>query len=273
MNNWKITALYYGQLTLPKSVFATGIDDNIVIDFPFSGFLLRNGKENVLVDTGMRESYFEQMAIGDVNPKGTTQMVIDELKKEGLTPKDINSVIYTHLHYDHCGNIDLFPDAVTYIQKAEYDNLMNPYAFQIARMDYFPDTADRLKSVKKILFVDGDVKLSNGLELHLSKGHSLGGQSIVVPTAKGRYVLTGDIPSAKYCLFPELEKMTLMDGKVINITPIKDGSLKFLTGAFTPDHFGAYDTHYKQLLLAEKPEPEYFLPSHDPENIYRRYFG
>lgn len=273
MDYWKITALYYGQLTLPKSTFAAGIDENLIVDFPFTGFLLRNGKENVLVDTGMRESYFEQMAIGDVNPKGSTGILLDELAKEGLSPNDIDSVIYTHLHYDHCGNIDLFPNAITYIQKAEYDNLSNPYDFQQARMDYFPDTADRLKLLKKIIFVDGDIKLSNGLELYLSKGHSLGGQTIVVPTAKGRYVLTGDIPSAKYCLFPELDKMTLMNGDVIDITPISDGSLKFLTGVFTTDCFGAYDTHYKQLLLGEKPEPEYFLPSHEPENIYRRYFG
>jgi len=273
MSFWKITALYYGQLTLPKSVFAAGIDDHIKIDFPLSGFLLRNGKENILVDTGMKESYFEQMAIGDVNPKGSTQILLDELAKENLTPDNIDKVIYTHLHYDHCGNIDLFPNAVTYIQKSEYANLLNPYAFQQARMDYFPDTAAQLTKIKKILFVDGDMKLSNGLELYLTKGHSLGGQTIVVPTEKGRYVLTGDIPSTKYCLFPELDKMTLMNGEIIDITPIKDGSITFLLGTFTTDCFEAYDTHYKQLLLGEKPEPEYFLPSHDPENIYRRHFG
>jgi glyoxylase-like metal-dependent hydrolase (beta-lactamase superfamily II) len=111
------------------------------------------------------------------------------------------------------------------------------------------------------------------LEFYIGKGHSLGGQSIVVPTAKGRYVLTGDIPSVKYCLFPELDKITLMNGKIIDITPLTDGSEKFLMGTFTTDYFEAYNTHYKQLLLAEKPEPEYFLPSHEPENIYRRYFG
>ena len=38
------------------------------------------------------------------------------------------------------------------------------------------------------------------MELFLTPGHSLGSQSIVVPTTKGRYVLTGDIPSAKYAL-------------------------------------------------------------------------
>ena len=272
MNNWTITALYYGQLTLAPSAFG-GLDTDLKVDFPFTGFLLRNGTENVLVDTGMKESYFEQMAIGDVNPVGSTQLLLDALAEEGLTPADIDTVIYTHLHYDHMGNMDLFPDAVTYVQRKEYENMMHPLPFQNARMDYFPDAPEQFKKLKHVIFVDGDLILPNGLELFLTPGHSLGGQSIVVPTAKGRYVLTGDIPSAKYALFPETDHIVQMDGSVVNITPLTDGSLTFLEGQFNNDWFSAYSSHYKQLAKAEKPIPEYLIPSHEPENIYRKHFG
>ena len=272
MKNWKITALCYGKLTLPPSVFG-GLDTDKTLDFPFAGFLLRNGEQNVLVDTGMRQEYIDQMAIGEVNPSGNTQDLLNELKKEGLEPKDIDTVIYTHLHYDHCGNMDLFEHAVTYVQKAEYNNLMNPAPFQQARQDYFPDTPGRIAKLKRLILVDGDLRLANGLELYWNGGHSLGGQSIVVPTAKGRYVLTGDNPSAKFCLFPWLDKITLMDGKEMEITPLTDGSLPFLTGVFVTDMFSAYNAHYKQLALAERPEPEFLIPSHDPSNIHRRHFG
>jgi glyoxylase-like metal-dependent hydrolase (beta-lactamase superfamily II) len=272
MNNWKITALRCGQMTLPPSVFG-GLDSDRTLDIPLTVFLLRNGEENVLVDTGMKEEYFEQMAIGDVNPMGSTEDLLGELKKEGLEPKDIDTVIYTHLHYDHVGNAFLFPDAVTYVQKSEYNNLMNPYPFQQARQDYFDDTLVQIKTIKRLILVDGDLKLANGLELYWNSGHSLGGQSIVVPTAKGRYVLTGDNPSAKYSLFPWLDKITLMDGSEFEITPLTDGSVPFLTGVFTTDQFAAYDAHYKQLALAQRPEPEFLLTSHDPSNIYIRNFG
>ena len=74
-NLWNITALYFGQMTLPRTSFSGELDPELKVDIPILGFLLRNGKENVLVDTGMRAEYFEQMAIGDVNPKGSTEIL------------------------------------------------------------------------------------------------------------------------------------------------------------------------------------------------------
>jgi glyoxylase-like metal-dependent hydrolase (beta-lactamase superfamily II) len=269
---WQIKAIYAGKLTIPKVVGAGGdVDADLMIDFPFTCFLLRNGEENILVDTGMRDGYIEKMQIGDVGAEGNTQLLIDGLAEEGLTPDDITSVIYTHLHYDHCGNGHLFTKVPTYIQKSEYANLMNPYDFQQARMDYFEDTREWVKQLKTCILVDGNLKLSNGLALHLTKGHSLGGQSIVVPTVKGRYVLTGDVPTLRCSLFPSLDTMTLMDGTVIKITPVH--TMRFLLSAFSNDYFSSYDSHYLQLALAEKPEPAYFIPSHDPENIFIKYWG
>jgi len=272
MPHWKIKAIYAGQLTLPKVVGAGGnVDQDLIIDVPFTCFLLRNGSENILVDTGMRDGYTERMKIGPVSPKGNTQMLLDGLKEEGLAPEDITAVIYTHLHYDHAGNGHLFTGVPNYIQKAEYGNLMNPYGFQQARADYFEDTRQWIKTVKPLMLVEGSVRLSNGLELHATRGHSLGGQSIVVPTEQGRYVLTGDTPPLRCCLFPELEEMVLMNGEKVSITPVSGEP--FLIGGFINDSFSAYDSHYLQLSLAEKPELEYLIPSHEPENIFRKYWG
>jgi len=272
MKMWTIKAIYAGQVTMPKIVGAGGgVDADLVIDCPYTCFLLRNGEENILVDTGMKDGYVDLMRIGDVSAKGCTQMLLDGLKEEGLTPVDITSVIYTHLHYDHCGNGAMFLNIPNYIQKAEYANLMNPYDFQQARMDYFPDTKEWVKDLKQLILVDGNIKLSNGLELYLTKGHSLGGQSIVVPTAKGRYVLTGDVPDLVCSLFPLMDKMTLMDGRVIDITPVTNQ--RFTASVFINDIFSTYDSHNMQLALAERPEPEFFITSHEPANIFRKYWG
>ena len=273
MNNlFTIKAIKAGTLTLPKDSLAGGaVDADLMIEFPFTCFLLRNGEENILVDTGMKQSYLDQMAIGECHPTGSTQHLLDGLAEERLTPADITSVIYTHLHYDHCANGDLFTDVPNYVQKREYDNMKNPYDFQTARMDYFPDTAEWIAKVKNLILVNGDVKLANGIELYLSKGHSLGGQTVVVPTAKGRYVLTGDTPNLSWSLFPYQDKMLLADGSEIPVTPVT--KTRFALHHYITDQFSAYDTFHMQLALAEKPEPEYFLGSHDPGNIYKKYWG
>lgn len=272
MKNWKIKAIKAGTLTLTKAAgIGGGVDDDIIIDFPFTCFLLQNGEENILVDTGMKDGYVEQMQIGDVPATGSTQMLIDGLSEEGLKPEDIDAVIYTHLHYDHCGNGDLFLNVPTYIQKSEYANLMNPYDFQKARADYFPDTYEWIPKLKRMILVDGTLKMANGLELYHVTGHSLGGQAVVVPTANGRYVLSGDTPTSIWALFPEMDKMTLMDGTVIDVTPVTN--VKFVNNGFINDMFGYYDSCNLILGLAEKPAPEYFIPSHEPQNIYRKYWG
>lgn len=270
MKNFTITALYYGQMTLSVAAFGHPEAEK-TLDIPILGFLLRNGEQNILIDSGMREEYFQQMAIGDVNPIGSREIFLKALADEGLTPGDIDTVIYTHLHYDHVGNMELMPNAVTYIQKREYENLMHPLPFQVQRMDYFEDTIRQLKTLKNVIFLDGDITLANGIELFVTPGHSPGSQSIVVPTAKGKYVLCGDIPSTKYALFPKTDKVVLMDGGTLELTPVED--LPFLEGQFNNDWFSAYNSHYKQLAKAERPTPEFLLPSHEPENLYIKNFG
>ncbi len=271
MANWTIKAIKAGQLTVSKAIAGGNVDAELIVDVPFTCFLLRNGTENILVDTGLKDSDLQHMQIGDVNAQGGTQYLLDGLKEEGLTPADITAVIYTHLHYDHCGNGALFLDVPTYVQKAEYDNLMNPYDFQQIRADYFPDAKEWIRELKQLILVDGYMKLDNGLELYLTKGHSLGGQTIVVPTAKGKYVMTGDVPNLLCNLFPKMDKMTLMDGTVVDITPVD--YQRYTIGVFMNDFFSTYDSHDLQMSLAERPEPEFFITSHEPSNIYRKYWG
>jgi glyoxylase-like metal-dependent hydrolase (beta-lactamase superfamily II) len=124
-----------------------------------------------------------------------------------------------------------------------------------------------------VILVNGDIKLSNGLELYLTPGHSLGSQSIVVPTEKGRYVIVGDMPDCLFIMFPTMDKLTTMEGKTVAITPYPPSPQRFIVGGFDTDHWQCYDSHYKQLLLAQKPEPEYIICSHEPSNIYRKFWG
>ena len=52
---WKIYSLYYGKINVPKGVMTAGLDPDLMIDIPYTGFLLQNGEENILVDTGIHQ--------------------------------------------------------------------------------------------------------------------------------------------------------------------------------------------------------------------------
>lgn len=57
MDAWEIRVLYYGKTTLPKSALTPNLDPDLVVSIPYLGFLLRKGKENIIVDTGISDSF------------------------------------------------------------------------------------------------------------------------------------------------------------------------------------------------------------------------
>ncbi len=57
MNTWKVTVLYYGKITLPKSALTPAFDPDLVLDIPYLGFLLQKGNRNILVDTGIDDHF------------------------------------------------------------------------------------------------------------------------------------------------------------------------------------------------------------------------
>ncbi|NLW78269.1 MAG: N-acyl homoserine lactonase family protein [Ruminococcaceae bacterium] len=273
MKPWKITSLYYGEITGAKSFITPGIDSDVTIASPYIGFLLQNGEENILVDNGIHESNIvDGKAWGGLPAKGGNRYVLDALAKEGLKPSDIHKVLYTHLHNDHAGGALLFKDTPSYFQLDEYKNLQNQLPSQKIRSDYDPRTPGDVAQLSDVYLIDGDFFMPNGLELYKTPGHTLGSMVIVVPTEKGRYVITGDMPHYSYSLFPLLDEMQLLDGSRTAITPMPQ-YLPFMFNTVIYDHWAAFASFNRIKALAEKFEPEYFLTGHDPWVIVRHTFG
>lgn len=273
MKNWKIKALLYGIIDMPKGAMEGGLDPDMVLRFPYTGYLLQNGEENVLVDTGIHADHIvDGRAWRGCPAEGGADYVLKALAEYGLTPKDINTVIYTHLHNDHAGNAYLFPDALTIYQKDEYLNLLNPLPFQIKGGDFDTRTPDDLAKLKKKCVIDGDIVLGNGLELYKTPGHSLGSMCIAVPTEEGRYVITGDMPHVYQCLFPKTDKWELMGGDMIDVTPSSD-NMEFLFNSVIYDQYACYDSFMKLKVMAEKFEPKWYLTGHDMWVHNRKSFG
>ncbi len=152
------------------------------IYLPIYVFYLEGGPEKILVETGLEQFMVPPGVEEQVGFK--VQEFEDALGNFNLTPEDIDIIIHTHLHNDHCENDYKCTNARVYVQKKEYDFFLNPHPIDHR---YFPDLLDDVDIVQ----VDGDAEIVEGIRVILTPGHTVGGQSIVVNTKKGQAVITG----------------------------------------------------------------------------------
>jgi N-acyl homoserine lactone hydrolase len=114
------------------------------------------------------------------------QSLEDGLSRVGLKPEDIDIVILTHLHHDHVDLAHKFTKAKFIVQKADLDFIDNPHPSMAAG---FVDR-DFLKGLN-LQVIEGDREIVEGVKVWLTPGHTPGGQSVVIDTAKGKAVIAG----------------------------------------------------------------------------------
>jgi N-acyl homoserine lactone hydrolase len=152
------------------------------IYLPIYVFYLEGGPEKILVDTGLEQFMVPEGVEEQCGFK--VQEFEDALDGFGLKPEDIDIIIHTHLHNDHCENDYKCTNARVYAQKKEYEFFKDPHP---ADHRYFPDLLDDVN----VVLVEGDQEIVPGIQVMLTPGHTPGGQSIVINTKKGKAVITG----------------------------------------------------------------------------------
>ena len=140
-------------------------------------------------------------------------------------------------------------------------------------MGYDPRTPGDLAQIKNVRMIDGDFDMGNGIRLFKVPGHSLGGMAIQVQTAEGKYVITGDMPHIAQSLFPQMDKMEVIGGEIVDITPAPENWGPFILNSVIYDHYACYDSFNKIMMLAEREEPKWFLTGHDMWCVNKKYFG
>jgi N-acyl homoserine lactone hydrolase len=114
----KMHVLSGGRLRMKKSIYLPDADRQETIELPVSCFLLRHPQGNVLFDTGCHpstainaEERWGGMAKAMVPISKPDENVVDQLKVVGLVPEDIDVVVNSHFHTDHCGCNEFFKKA------------------------------------------------------------------------------------------------------------------------------------------------------------------
>jgi glyoxylase-like metal-dependent hydrolase (beta-lactamase superfamily II) len=199
MQEYTIHPLVVGINETDQGVMTYLRDYGKRIYLPIYVFYLAGGDKNILVDTGL-----EQFMIPDGAEEKCGFEILefeDALASVDLKPEDIDIIIHTHLHNDHCENDYKCTNAEVYVQQKEYDFMLEPHPVDHR---YYPDILDDVKVVK----VEGDKRIVDGIEVIFSPGHSVGGQSVAVNTAEGRAIITGfccndkNFPSAGPAITP-----------------------------------------------------------------------
>ena len=156
--------------------------------------LITSADKNMLIDTGIGELPEKYRKFYTVKRR-PEQNLKTQLAQHNLKTEDIDIVVNTHLHFDHCGNNALFPNAKIIVQADELRYARSPERFQEA--GYIKELFDVKANYHSI---QGEYKIDNEVSVLPTPGHSIGHQSIVIKNRERRYVYCGDAAPIRECL-------------------------------------------------------------------------
>ena len=139
--------------------------------------LIRTGRDNILVDTGIGAKWDERSRSRYGVAHETT--LLDELARRGLAAEDITVVINTHLHFDHAGTntierggrvVPTFPRARYVVQRGEYEHACQPH--ERDRASYMPADFAPIFVASQFELIDGDAEIVPGVSVIKVAGHN-----------------------------------------------------------------------------------------------------
>ncbi len=180
--------------TIPQfrvSSLVAGADPAERVDIAMVVWLIRGGGRNILLDTGYYRATpgFDRFKTIDyIRPDEAVRLA-------AVDPAQITDVIISHVHWDHMGGLDLFPEATVWIQRDEYDYYMGrawqPGESRAADLD---DLITLLKrnAAGKVRLVDGDDReILPGIRAYTGARHTFASQYIRVAGTPS-FVLASD---------------------------------------------------------------------------------
>ena len=168
------------------------------IRLAMNSLYLEIGNKKILIDPGMSPGY----SPGENYEIEYAASIADQLKNAGVFPEEVNEVILTHLHFDHCAGIfhynknipqgPAFPSATILFSKEQYTNILDPDP--IEKDSFIPDFLFFIEKFYTHKLIDEkEGILTNPIRFKKYSGHSPGMILPFIPTEKGTLVYTSDL--------------------------------------------------------------------------------
>ena len=149
----------------------------------------RTGKQTVLVETGMGNKLSDRM----IKFYGQPARLLENLGGAGIAPEDIDIVINTHLHFDHCGwnttrdksgkIVPTFPRAKYYAPEGEWQYARHPSERDV--ISYLPDNYDPLVASGQMTLLKGSEEIVPGISVKTFPGHTSSMLGVIVRGCAG----------------------------------------------------------------------------------------
>ena len=152
-------------------------------------WLVRGNGRNILVDTGFNMAKGETFNPDMKQPE--EWQPLNRLSRLGVVPGEIDTVILTHLHWDHFSpTAKEFKNAKFWVNARELDTVLNPPYPWFGNF-CFTDTIREFKNQFRVIEAAG--KIVDGISVFHTGGHTPGNQSVAVLTGRGNAIITGDV--------------------------------------------------------------------------------
>jgi len=158
--------------------------------------LVQTGKEIVLIETGIGNKLPERMKTF----YGQPAELLDNLSAGGVSPDEIDIVINTHLHFDHCGwntvrrgdrIVPTFPRAKYYVQEGEWRHARRQ--FERDRISYISENYDPLIESGQMTLLKGDGEIVPGISVRVFPGHTAHMQSVLLASGGRKACYISDL--------------------------------------------------------------------------------
>lgn len=248
MSTYIIHPIVMGTKVFDKGMMTYQHDYGQTYTIPIYCWYIEGGDKKILIDTGEMhpiQSEEREKAIG-----GKILTFEDGLASYGLHPQDIDIVIHTHLHNDHCENDYKCENARFFIHEKELETIKNCHPLDFR---YIEDFIFEIEENNQIEVVKEDLEVVPGISLMHTPIHSPGGMTVFIQTQKGKAAITG------FCVIRE------------NFEPpaqIKAMEMEVIPPGTNINSYEAYDTMIKVRDMAD-----FILPLHEPEFASQKSIG
>jgi glyoxylase-like metal-dependent hydrolase (beta-lactamase superfamily II) len=175
---------------VPKTMWSrkATADEQNRLDAGLNSLLIRTDTKTILVETGIGNKLPEKLVQIYKQPAH----LLDNLHAAGVAPEDIDIVINTHLHFDHCGwntvrrgdrFVATFPNAKYYAQRGEWEHGRR----QLERdaISYMSPNYDPLVESGQMELIAGDREIVPGVSVKVFPGHTANMQAVIVSSGAG----------------------------------------------------------------------------------------